>query len=159
DTDPSGNLTTGFLFPIDQRWLTSDSLSIVTTTADGQMEAKAPFTLVPPGTEVAMTSPLTTSAVAEATSGQATEAVTNTVTKTVASSQPKFENTVILPLIASAGFEGGSGGRRAPSSGSSAVVTQVAVEIDPSGASSINCNNGNAWIRVAIYSDDGFDAT
>jgi len=41
DTDQAGHLTTGFLFPIDQRWLDRESLWVVTTTADGRIESKA----------------------------------------------------------------------------------------------------------------------
>src|SRR5690606_13191139 len=56
DTDPAGNLTTGFLFPIDERWLASGSPWVVTTSADGSVEAKAQFTVVPPGAEIDLTS-------------------------------------------------------------------------------------------------------
>jgi hypothetical protein len=165
DTDPNGNLNTGFLFPIDQRWLGSDALAIVTTSADGKMESKAPFTLVAPGEAVTGDSPLTTTAVAVAESGGTTATVTGTVsnpvTKTAttkgATKKPQFDNTVILPLIASAGMEKGSPGRA--SSGPTAGVTQVDVEIDPSGSKTIDCNNGGQWVRVAILSNDGFDAT
>jgi hypothetical protein len=170
DTDQAGHLATGFLFPIDQRWLNSESLWVVTTTADGRVESKAQFTLVPPGAEVATTSTGTTASdVAAVEEGNAvTETVTkstvakSTVTKSTVTMNEEAKHRVVLPLVSSAGVERSQNRRASRSSSSranSSGVTQVDIEIDPNGSRSIDCRNGQEWITVAIYSRGGFDAT
>ncbi|MCC6455988.1 MAG: hypothetical protein IT328_13630 [Caldilineaceae bacterium] len=154
DTDAAGNLTTGFLFPIDERWLASDLLSVVTASADGSIEAKAQFTVVPPGAEIAETSPSATDADAVASAGAAESGA---AVSDPAESDPSFGNKVILPLVASSGVERSSsrGGR----SSSSGAVTQVDVEIEPGESKAIDCRNGQEWITVVIFSSANFDAT
>jgi len=171
DTDPTGNLTTGFLFPIDQRWLASKSLAVVATTADGQIETKATFTLVPPGTEVAASPDVSASSPANSplktvgASDKASSAVTGTVTGTLAGVNEEFANTVVLPLIASTGaVEGGAASGKSKNRNNKAksqdsAITQVDVDIKPEGSNSIDCGRGDRWISVAIYSSNGFDAT
>lgn len=156
DTDQAGKLTTGFLFPIDQRWLDGNSLWVVTTTADGRIEAKAEFTIVSPGAEVAATSTSTSTADTVATSDKKSEAVTDTV----AMLDKEAEHTLVLPFVSSAGVERGSNSRASRSSSSpttSSGATQVDVDVDADG--SIDCRNGDEWITVAIYSSGSFDAT
>ena len=143
DTDATGNLTTGFIYPIDQRWLASPSPWVVLTTADGKIEAKAKFTTVPPGTEVAAASPLATVTApdAVASSGDATTAVTTTDAITTEESN----HVLALPLVASA--------ETARSSTSGAKQVSVDVSSGP-----INCRDGNEWFTVAILSGGDFDA-
>lgn len=66
DTDATGNLATGFLYPIDERWLISGPYTILAGSADGQFEASAQFTVVEPGDEAAST-PLSTPSVTTTT--------------------------------------------------------------------------------------------
>ncbi|MCC6455778.1 MAG: hypothetical protein IT328_12580 [Caldilineaceae bacterium] len=55
DTDATGTLSTGFLYPIDARWLLSAPYTVVAESADGQFEASAVFTVVEPGAELTPT--------------------------------------------------------------------------------------------------------
>jgi len=155
DTDPSGNLTTGFLFPIDQRWLTSKSLSVVATTADGQVATKAAFTLVPPGTDVSTSQSVSALSPSKAVAhgGEAGTTVPGTVTSTLALNDD-LANRVVLPLISSAGGE-----KRGAGKSSDSAIIQVNVDIKPEGASSIDCRRGDRWVSITIHSSNGFDAT
>jgi hypothetical protein len=172
DTDQAGSLATGFLFPIDQRWLSSDSLWVVTTTADGRVESKASFTIVEPGTEIASSSTSTstgsTSTGSTAQNGASTAATGETLTGTVAVLTEAGAHTVVLPLIASTGPERRESARTArnrssressSSRESASGATQVDIEIVAGNSKTIDCRNGNEWITVAIYSGGGFDAT
>lgn len=156
DTDAAGNLNTGFLFPIDERWMASDSVSVVSTTADGSVEAKAPFTIVPPGTQIASTAPSPTpeTNTTAATSSDATAPLT----ETTAMHDEQWEHTVVLPLISSVGPERGSNraSRGASSRATSTGDTKATIEI---ASGSIDCRNADQWITVVIYSSGGFDAT
>lgn len=53
DTDFEGRLSTGFLYPIDARWLDSRAYQVIAMTADGRHEATALFQIGEPGTEIA----------------------------------------------------------------------------------------------------------
>lgn len=149
DTDSAGKLNTGFLFPIDERWLASGSPSVVTTTADGSIEAKTSFTVVPPGSEVAMTSPLTT-------------------TGEMAAVEEELAHKTVLPMISSTGSGRESAqsttratakrNQRSPSV-STSPSGALQVNVDVSAGGSIDCNNGQQWITVVILSGGGFDAT
>jgi hypothetical protein len=138
DTDATGNLTTGFIYPIDQRWLASPSPWVVLTTADGKIEAKAKFTTVPPGTEVAATSPLATETVPDV-------AAAASVTTTEAVTTEEGNHVLALPLVASA--------ETARSSTSGAKQVSVDISSGP-----INCRDGNEWFTVTILSGGDFDA-
>jgi len=152
DTDPTGNLTTGFLFPIDQRWLASKTLAVVATSADGAIESKATFTLVPPGTEVS-------SSATSKDAGYKGEAG-KTVTGTVAGSNGALANTVVLPLISSSGTEKrGAATSKNGSKSQGGAITQVHVDIKAEGAKSIDCRRGDRWLSITIHSSNGFDAT
>jgi hypothetical protein len=153
DTDQAGNLTTGFLFPIDERWLAAGSAWVVTTSADGSIEAKAQFTVVPPGAEVAITSPATDADAVPSTGAVESDAVGSDT----AEDDTGFGNKVILPLVASSGVE--RAGSRTGRSSSSGAVTQVDVEIEPGESKAIDCRNGQEWITVVIFSSANFDAT
>ncbi|MEX1018418.1 MAG: hypothetical protein WDZ49_02100, partial [Litorilinea sp.] len=50
DTDMEGTLSTGFLYPIDARWLDDAAYQVVATTADGQHSAVINFRVAQPGT-------------------------------------------------------------------------------------------------------------
>jgi hypothetical protein len=149
DTDSTGKLNTGFLFPIDERWLASESASVVTTTADGSIEAKANFTVVPPGSEVAMTSSVS-------------------ATEETATVEEELAHKTVLPLIASTASDRDSAqstGRATAqrNRGSSSVPTSSAgdlqINVDVSAGGSIDCRNGQQWITVVILSGEGFEAT
>jgi hypothetical protein len=158
DTDSAGNLTTGFLFPIDQRWLASDSTWVVTTSADGSIEAKAQFTVVAPGVEIAESSPVTDADTASSmgvAEGDAAEG--DTAASDTAKSDEQFTNKVILPLVASSGVE--RGGSRTGRSSSAGGVTQVDIDIEPGESKAIDCRDGQEWITVVIFSSSNFDAT
>lgn len=170
DTDQAGNLNTGFLFPIDQRWLASDSLWIVTTTADGRVESKASFAIVDPGTEIvasststsAVTSTSTSTSASTEESNASSDATSEIVTDTVAILNEETAHTVVLPLIASTGPEARESSRTARNRSSrekSSGATYVDIKIDPGSSKSIDCNNRHGWITVAIFSNGDFDAT
>ncbi len=55
DTDSGGNLSTGFLYPIDTRWLLKVPYTVSAESADGQYRASAEFVVVEPGTEISPT--------------------------------------------------------------------------------------------------------
>jgi hypothetical protein len=144
-------LNTGFLFPIDERWLASASPWVVTTTADGRMEAKAQFTVVPPGTEIAEASP-------EIATGKVMP--DTAMTDTVAISAEAEGHTLALPLVVSSGAERGANRRAGRSSPALAGgVTQVDIDIKAAGSKSIDCRKGDQWITVVIWSAANFDAT
>jgi hypothetical protein len=153
DTDQEGHLNTGFLFPIDERWLASASPWVVTTTADGRMEAKAQFTVVPPGSEIAEASP-------EVATGTSADTAGKAMTDTTAISAEEEGHTLALPLVVSSGAERGAnrrGGRSSPAR--SGGVTQVDIDIKAEGTKSIDCRKGDQWITVVIWSAANFDAT
>lgn len=52
DTDNSGQLVTGFLYPIDARWLIEGPYTVTAESADGKYRASAAFTVVQPGAEI-----------------------------------------------------------------------------------------------------------
>ena len=63
--NPNGQVTTGFLYPISPRWLTSGSHTIVAYTADGNLQAAAEFQVtagegVTPAAATALVSPTAT---------------------------------------------------------------------------------------------------
>lgn len=174
DTDQAGNLTTGFLFPIDERWLSSGSLWVVTTTADGSIETKAKFTVVPPGTEVAMTSSSTETATSEtiqtetAEDGKSDAAANETAGSEAANSEATeskngeseqdSEHKVVLPLVSASGVERSSNQRNRRSSSSGRVI-QAKIDIKPERSRGINCRDGQEWVTVVIFSSADFDAT
>ncbi len=171
DTDQTGNLSTGFLYPIDQRWITSDSAWVVTTTADGTIETKTKFTIVRPGEETASPSPLATatsgddlagddpvgdgSTVATSPTGGTSSGsiggathvtTTSTVTNSAGAKDNEQEHVVTLPLISAV----------ESASASSADAKQVKIEIEPG---TLNCRNANKWFKIIILSESGFDAS
>jgi hypothetical protein len=60
DTDGNGRLATGFLYPIEGRWLAPGSYVVSAETADGSFVATTEFTVVEPGTQVIPTPATTT---------------------------------------------------------------------------------------------------
>jgi hypothetical protein len=155
DTDPAGTLSTGFLFPIDQRWLVPGSIAVVATTADGQIEAKADFTVVPPGEVITgspSTSPLTTPTEAEGT--EAAGAVT---------SMESLSHTLAIPLVAAAQPQAGAPARGwesvAPGSPADAIQVPIILEPGQNNPKPIDCRTGNEWITIAIVSTAELDAT
>jgi hypothetical protein len=86
DSDSSGNLVTGFLYPIDTRWLLHGSYTVVAESADGQHRATADFFVVEPGTEntpaVAATSVVAAAPSATPTAAQPTATLTPVPTAT-----------------------------------------------------------------------------
>jgi hypothetical protein len=123
---------------------------IVTTSADGRIEAKAKFTLVPPGSEVAMTSPLTSTAAAKA--------------------YAELEHQLILPMISFSGAKDAATGANTRNSARAATpktqlppspsgTLPVRVDVGASGSGSIDCRDGQQWVSVVIWSENGFDAT
>lgn len=172
DTDRTGNLTTGFLFPIDQRWLSSDSLAIVTTTADGRIEKKATFTVVPPGTQIAEntsvssteeTSTVSTSVTQPSTveddapEVESSKPETDTVAAVDTQDKASTQHTVILPLIASTGPELRNSQRqsneRASRNPSSKAASYVQVNVE------LKCRKRDGWLVLSILSAPNFDAT
>jgi len=75
DTDSSGNLTTGFLYPIDSDWLQPGIYTVIAESADGKYQAKAPFTVVRPGEQIAPTVIATATVAAITPTAQVTVAV------------------------------------------------------------------------------------
>jgi hypothetical protein len=53
--DEAGTINSGFLYPISQRWLSDGAHQVLAYTADGNLQAMADFTVVPPGTELTPT--------------------------------------------------------------------------------------------------------
>jgi hypothetical protein len=165
DTDQAGKLNTGFLFPIDQRWLAADSLSVVATTADGRVESKAGFTIVEPGTQIASSSTSTSTSVAAASQNETTQPSG----ESSAQLDEEPRHTVVMPLIASTGpqlrnSQRKNNGRnnersRNPSKTKSAGAARVDIDIAGRDSGSIDCRDGDEWIRVVLYSGGGFDAT
>jgi hypothetical protein len=170
DTDQTGNLSTGFLYPIDQRWITSDSAWVVTTTADGKIETRTKFTIVRPGEETASASPLATAtsgddmvgddsvgdgstASTSSTDGASSGSIggstpvttTSTVTNSAEAKDTEQKHVLTLPLISAV----------EPASASNADAKQIKIKVEPD---SINCRNGNAWFTITILSGPGFDA-
>jgi len=147
DTDATGILSTGFLFPIDQRWLASESVSVVATTADGRIETKSRFEVVDPGTPIAADA-----STAEASSEESTG-------ETTALPDEQANHTLILPLITNPGAESRASNRAATNTTphvTSNGGTQVAVDVYAGGS---GLCNGEGWVTIAIYSGSGFDAT
>jgi hypothetical protein len=64
-TDAAGKFTTGFIYPIGDRWLQAGPQTVVVHTADGGASTMATFTVVPP-TGVTAPTPAPTSAPASA---------------------------------------------------------------------------------------------
>jgi hypothetical protein len=67
DTDRAGFLSTGFLYPIDARWLLDAAYTISAESVDGKYRATAQFAVVEPGTIVTpppLATPLATAVVA-----------------------------------------------------------------------------------------------
>lgn len=65
--NPSGQVTTGFLYPISPRWLSAGKHTIVAYTADGNLQATAEFEVTPgegvtPGAATPQASPTATAA-------------------------------------------------------------------------------------------------
>lgn len=81
-TDAAGQFNTGFVYPVAERWLRPGAQTIVAHTEDDQVEATAPFTVVPPAGVVAPVATLTATVAAPASSGGDTP--TGTVTATPA---------------------------------------------------------------------------
>jgi hypothetical protein len=71
DTDQSGALTTGFLYPIDERWLTPGPHEVIAETADGQLQTSAEFMVIGPGTEIPPAPAAMDSAVSDDNEGHA----------------------------------------------------------------------------------------
>jgi hypothetical protein len=61
DTDNAGNLTTGFLYPIDSDWVQPGIYTVIAESADGKYQVKVPFTVVHPGEQITST-PVATAA-------------------------------------------------------------------------------------------------
>lgn len=159
NTDQTGNLSTGFLYPIDQRWITSDSAWVVTTTADGTIETKTKFTIVRPGEEIASASPLATATSGDdpviddpasdglaVSSGSTPVATTSTVTNSAGAKDNEQGHVVTLPLISAV----------EAASASSADAKQVRIKVEPG---TLNCRNANKWFTIIILSESGFDAS
>jgi hypothetical protein len=83
DTDAAGTLSTGFLYPIDARWLLSAPYTVVAESADGQFEASAVFTVVEPGAELTPTVPPTTAPTSLPTATETATPVPTTAPTTV----------------------------------------------------------------------------
>jgi hypothetical protein len=84
DTDSTGKLFTGFLYPIDTRWLLNGSYTVTAESADGRYRATAQFTVVEPGAEAVPTPVATSTAAAVAAAPTATEpSATTTAAPTV----------------------------------------------------------------------------
>lgn len=139
NTDQAGSLTTGFLYPIDERWLADGSRSVVATTADGRVETRAQFVVVPPGEAPAM---------ASTTPAKITTAVTETAV---------LSHVVSLPTLLKdqpvAGVSTNES-RQLPASN----PQQVVIEIAP-GNESLDCDDERAIFAVAILTTPDFDAT
>lgn len=48
ETDPEGNLSTGFLYPVDRRWSVQQSYIVNAQSADGQYQAGANYVVIDP---------------------------------------------------------------------------------------------------------------
>ena len=140
NTDQTGNLTTGFLYPIDERWLADGSRSVVAITADGRVETEAEFAVVPPG-----------EATAVASSASATTTVSVSETNTLSP-------VVSLPALVL--DQPGTGTSSNASAGRSPVTNaqQVEIEVAPR-QESVDCRDERAIFTVAILTTKDFDAT
>lgn len=145
DTDQSGNLATGFVFPIDSRWIESDSTWVVVTTADGKVEAKTRFTVVPPGQEAPADAPTETIVNTGGNAGDV--ASSNAVTAT-----ERISHEVSLPLVVHSEAE-----RRSLAARGEPQAVEIVFQ--PGRAKAIRCNDPASWITVAILSTDAFDAS
>ena len=99
DTDSTGNLVTGFLYPIDARWLLDTTYTIAAESADGRYRATAAFRVVEPGAELPPT-PLATATPTEAVV-EAAPTVAPTVTPEAIAVAPT-ETATPLPPTATA---------------------------------------------------------
>lgn len=157
DTDQSGNLATGFLYPIDQRWLETDNYRIVATTADGRVETSAEFAIVPPGTEMTASAAIT--ATGETASGSVGMTESVGMTQSVGMTEAGG-HTVVLPLVTA---DVGAGDADTEPNGDTSATTSggpVRIEIEPgSDSRAIHCRDPHAWITFAILSDADFDAS
>lgn len=142
DTDQAGSLTTGFVFPIDERWIESDSTWVVVTTADGDVEAKTRFTVVPPGTDVPANASRET--VIGTPNGQVTAGANVTATE-------NLSHALTLPLVLHSDVQ---------AEDASGDAREVAIAFVPAQASpTFRCDDPGAWITLAILSASDFDAT
>jgi hypothetical protein len=132
NTDATGNLTTGFIYPIDARWLAEGSYAVVATTADGLLSAKTDYLVLPPG----VVPPRATQAVADSSPVADPRPASTTLTHKVA-----------LPAIVLA---------RAPVAD---PANPQRVEIAMTRPGAIRCGDDNATVTIAILTTSGFDAT
>ncbi len=58
-TDANGRFTTGFLYPLSERWLAPGPYGVIAQTASGEIQAQDAFTIVPPA-DVEIATPLPT---------------------------------------------------------------------------------------------------
>ena len=150
NTDKAGNLTTGFLYPIDQRWLVPGPHQVVVTTADGSLEAKIAFTVVPPGTEATGVSSSSATVSTTVSTPKTTATVATGVISQVTTSSA---HTINLPAVVAAPAAA------TPVVGENASVKQVKVDIAPGErVKSINCRSAQTMVTLAILSTPDFDA-
>lgn len=133
NTDPTGNLTTGFIYPIDARWLDEGSYTVVATTADGLVAAKTDYLVLPPG----VVPPRATETVAESSPAADPRPATDSM----------LTHKVSLPAIVLA---------RAPTA-NPANAQRVQIALARPGA--IQCGDDNAIVTIAILTTTDFDAT